>query len=66
MAFDHDALGRVGGLAVIDIVGTVAIAWWLRPSWRTVALALVLGEVVHLAMNIHTPITHLLHDARHT
>ena len=60
MAFDHNALGRIGGLEVIDIVGTVAIAWWLLPSLRTVALALVLGEVVHLAMKIDTPITQRL------
>jgi hypothetical protein len=60
MAFNHEALGRLYGFAVIDIVGTVAIAYWLHPSWQSVVGALVIGELVHLALRIETPVTRTL------
>jgi hypothetical protein len=56
MAFDHELMGRVGGLALIDIVGTVAIAYMLHPSYKSIVLALIVGELVHLALGIRTPI----------
>ena len=62
MAFNHELMGRVGGLAVIDIVGTVAIAYLLHPSYKTIVAALVLGELVHLALGVRTPIADRLSD----
>jgi hypothetical protein len=60
----HDLMGRIGPLAVIDVVGTALIAFvgarflgW--NPWRTVAYAFVLGEAVHLALNLETPVTRL-------
>ena len=57
MAFDRELMGRVGGLALIDIVGTVAIAYMIHPSYKSIIAALLLGELVHLALGIRTPIT---------
>jgi len=64
----HDKMGRIGPIAVIDLVGTIVIVilvglWyglsWARIGWWVVA-ALIIGEVVHLALKIDTPITQLL------
>jgi hypothetical protein len=55
-------MGRVAGLAVVDIAGTALIAlllsarFGLNPAY-TVLGAFVLGEAVHLALGIRTPLT---------
>ena len=64
----HDSMGRIGQIAIIDFVGTIAvvvlIGWWM--NWQTariiywIVIALVLGEVVHIALKIDTPITRAL------
>jgi hypothetical protein len=61
MEFDHDLLGRVGGYAVIDVVGTFAIAYgiariWDAPVTPTIVAAFVIGEITHWAMGINTPL----------
>ena len=61
MAFDHNALGRVGGFAVVDIVGTVLIAYALSRHFRapvapTIVAAFVTGEIVHWAIGVNTPL----------
>jgi hypothetical protein len=61
-SFDHDALGRLGPLAVIDIVGTLAVALAAalatgQPLVQSCAAALLLGEVVHLGLGVRTPVT---------
>mmetsp|Transcript_5363 Transcript_5363/g.12807 ORF Transcript_5363/g.12807 Transcript_5363/m.12807 type:complete len:83 (-) Transcript_5363:699-947(-) len=67
VAFNHDALGRLGSIALVDLVGTVLIAGALARSYRypllpALAGALVLGEAVHLALSIDTPVTEALLD----
>jgi hypothetical protein len=64
-AFNHDALGRLGQLAVVDTVGTLLFAavvarangWAALPAF--VAL-LVAGEVVHVVAGVETPVTRAL------
>ncbi len=62
--FDHEVMGRVGGIAVVDVVGTAAIAYLLgndtssRIGWF--AGLFVLGEVVHVVMKKETPVTKLI------
>ena len=69
MAFDHERMGRIGGLATIDIVGTAVIAaivgWAIARARKrpvipvvlfVIFFAFVLGEFVHLALGIRTPI----------
>ncbi len=58
----HDFMGRIYGLAVIDIVGTVIIVYLLSAymKWNFITLliwAFIIGEVVHVIMGIETPIT---------
>ena len=62
MAFDHNALGRIGGVATVDVIGTIAIAdviakWMGWPPYKTIMYALILGEVIHLYAGIQTPVT---------
>ena len=61
MAFDHDLLGRIGGYAVIDVLGTVGLGYVaseLRrtPLVPTIAAAFIAGEMVHWYMGINTPL----------
>lgn len=61
MNFDHDLLGRVYGYAVIDIVGTLGIAYLLAnrletPLAPTIAATFAAGELVHWAMGVNTPL----------
>ena len=60
MSSVHDAMGRVQGYAVIDIVGTVLPAAWLAyrfewPVFPTILSAFILGEIVHYALQLNTP-----------
>ncbi|KAJ1635211.1 hypothetical protein T492DRAFT_863760 [Pavlovales sp. CCMP2436] len=64
-ALNHDALGRLGPIALVDLAGTLLIAGALartyrRPLLPALAGALLLGEAVHLALSIETPITRAL------
>jgi len=64
-SFNHDALGRLGPIAVADLAGTLLIAGALARSYRypllpTLAGALLLGEAVHLALAVETPVTRAL------
>ncbi len=60
----HELMGRIYGLAIIDIVGTIVIVYLLSiyMKWTTwdflgiLAYAFILGEVVHYALGIETPI----------
>lgn len=61
MQFDHGILGRMGGYAVVDIAGTVAIGYVIAqyaevPVVPTIVGAFVLGEVVHWMFGINTPL----------
>lgn len=61
MEFDHDILGRVGGYAVVDVLGTVAIAYAVSvrqdmPVVPTIVAAFVAGEIVHWTMGVNTPL----------
>lgn len=61
----HELLGRVYGLAVIDIVGTIVIALFIAKRYnfnktKTLIFAFILGEVVHVVLDIDTPITKML------
>jgi hypothetical protein len=61
MQFDHELLGRLGGYAVIDVLGTAAFAYvgaqtWGTPLLPTIAGAFVLAEVVHWTFAINTPL----------
>jgi hypothetical protein len=67
--FNHEAMGRIGPIAVIDLVGTIAGALIFSKvtkisPWKTVPAALVLGEVAHVAAGVETPVTRLLHGGR--
>ncbi len=61
----HELMGRIYGLAVIDIVGTIVVVYLLSMymKWTTwyflivLVYAFILGELVHYAMGIETPIT---------
>ena len=55
-------MGRVGGIAVIDVAATLLGAYVLSryEEWDFVPTAaglFVLGEVVHVALGIETPVT---------
>jgi hypothetical protein len=61
MNFDHNALGRIGGYAVIDVLGTVALSYAFSSSARTpllptIAIGFVAGEVAHWALGVNTPL----------
>lgn len=64
----HDLMGRMGPIAVIDLFGTLVIAfglaWYLRFDWKGYVMMgvalLVLGELVHLLLGIETPVTALV------
>jgi hypothetical protein len=61
----HDALGRMGPIATIDVVGTAVVAFAFARfvgwnPWRTIAFAFVLGEMVHLYFCLQTPVTEVL------
>lgn len=57
----HESLGRVGGLASVDLLGTAAVAYWLgndttsRLKWF--GALFVIGEIAHFAFNQETPVT---------
>lgn len=61
---NHEILGRVGGIAVVDVVATAAVAVYLgkdsmsRLNWFVGLVAL--GEVAHVVFKKETPITRLL------
>ena len=53
----HNILGRVGGLAVIDIVGTVLVCIGVAKLlnlnvFLTVIFGFILGEFVHLSTGV--------------
>ena len=61
MSFDHNALGRIGGYAVVDLLGTAAIGVAVSRAARTpllptIAAAFVMGEVAHWALSVNTPL----------
>lgn len=61
----HDSMGRIGGLAVVDIVGTIGIAYVASKVLKTnfaatLVVCFIAGEVVHLAFKVETPITKAL------
>jgi len=65
MATFHDSMGRIGGVAVVDVAGTLLGAYFLARyyEWHYVPTAcglLVIGEVVHVALGIETPVTKYL------
>jgi hypothetical protein len=64
MAFDHAALGRVGGLALVDVLGTAAIAALIAYAGGArsvgayagvVASTFAFGVMVHASLGISTP-----------
>lgn len=68
--FDHERLGRVFGIATVDVLGTLLIAWvsayglgvWFKLKgdklhmfvFLGIVLAFIFGEMVHLALKIPT------------
>jgi len=61
----HNILGKVGGIAVIDTVGTVIISAAIakRLKWdvgKTILGAFVVGELAHLIFSANTPVTDLI------
>jgi hypothetical protein len=61
----HDALGRMGPIATIDVLGTAIVAYYFAGvlgwnPWRTIGFAFVLGEAVHLYFRLQTPVTEVL------
>ena len=49
----HNALGRIFGLAVVDILATIAVAWVLDIP---IVLAFITGGVAHFIFGIKTPL----------
>lgn len=58
----HEALGRIGGLAVVDLVGVVVVSWAFGLN---VFVVLAVGVVVHAALGIDTPLAKFLSIADH-
>ena len=55
-------MGRVGGIAVIDVAATIIAAYLLSryEEWNFVPTAcglFILGEVTHVLLGIQTPVT---------
>lgn len=53
----HNILGRVGGLAVIDIVGTILVSFGVAKLLNldvplTIIFGFILGEVIHLLVGV--------------
>lgn len=58
----HDTMGRIGPLAVVDIVGTIVIAaiyaYYMEINvFLSIALFLIAGEIVHFILDVETPVT---------
>jgi hypothetical protein len=61
----HDSFGRIHGLALVDIIGTILIGmffiWYyalgLTESVLLILFLFVLGELVHVLTSTSTPIT---------
>ena len=50
---------RIFGIAAGDLLGTIAIAWliaytWSISFWKTLIVALILGEVLHYLFCVRT------------
>jgi len=61
----HELMGRIWGIAVIDVVGTILIAYAVSKYkdicfFKTLVMFLIFGEVVHIFLNIETPITKIV------
>ena len=57
----HNSLGRIGGLAVADIVATIGVSALIAKKFKfsyrkTILGGFVVGEVTHLLLKIKTPI----------
>jgi hypothetical protein len=60
----HDLLGRTFGIANIDVLGTLVVAYAVSkkydlPLAQTIGGFLIAGEVVHLIIGVQTPITQI-------
>jgi multidrug resistance efflux pump len=61
----HDLMGRIGPFAVVDIVGTIGAAYLISKAFKTnfiatTATLFVVGELVHVAFKVKTPVTEVL------
>ena len=61
----HDCLGRVSGIAVMDVCATVGASYIVSNRmnwsfWKTTLGMFVLGEGVHVVLGVKTPITKYL------
>jgi hypothetical protein len=55
----------MGPLATVNVLGTALLAFYVARvlgwnPWRTIAYAYVLGEMVHLFLNLQTPVAEAL------
>lgn len=60
-SFDHELLGRFAGYAVIDVLGTVAIGYYVSrtartPPLPTILAAFAIGEIAHYYYSVDTPL----------
>ena len=58
----HECMGRVGGIALSDVVATCAASYVVAKhmGWdilRTTFAAFAIGEVAHVALGIKTPVS---------
>lgn len=58
----RDKFGRIGGISIFDTVGTLIGAYLISSYYnydlkKTVIISFISGEIVHLFLNIETPIT---------
>lgn len=65
----HDSLGRIGGISVADVAMTAGGALLLSRAsglsfWTSFFGLVVVGEVVHYAMNIKTPLMKTAEEIR--
>ena len=61
----HECLGRVGGIAVFDVVATIGVCLYISrvyhtDPYKTMAFGFVAGEVVHVVLGVQTPVTRSL------
>ena len=62
----REQMGRVAGFAVFDVSGTMIISYLLSLQFdvsfiKTLALLWIIGEGLHIANGVDTPITNIIH-----
>lgn len=67
----HDSLGRIGPVAVVDVLGTLVIAvlygYYMKVNvFLSIILFFIAGILVHFILDVDTPVSKFLEDLYHS